>query len=122
MALNLKRLPSGGALWAILALALALRVGGACWWQSRLAANQRFEFGDSEAYWVLGQHVAHGEPFEYGSPDASIFRMPGYPVILAPLFLLFGPDVPVLVARLLSAVLGTRAIAAVYWLSSTLFD
>ena len=122
MTLDLKRLPTGAALWAILALALVLRIAGAFWWQSRLAVDQRFEFGDSEAYWVLAQHVAHGEPFEYGSPDARVFRMPGYPALLAVLFWLFGPDVPVRAARLLSAVLGTLAVAAVYWLAAALFD
>jgi 4-amino-4-deoxy-L-arabinose transferase-like glycosyltransferase len=120
--MNLKRLPAGGALLAILALALALRVAGCFWCQSRLEPEQRFEFGDSEAYWVLAQHISHGESFEYGSPNARVFRMPGYPALLASLFRFFGDDMPVLVGRLLSAVLGTAAVGAVYWLATTLFD
>ena len=116
------RFPTGAALWAILALALALRIAGCLWLESRLGEDQRFEFGDSEAYWVLGQHIAHGEPYEYGSPHARVFRMPGYPALLAPLFIVFGDDPPVLYARLLSALLGTLAVAAVYWLSMTLFN
>jgi 4-amino-4-deoxy-L-arabinose transferase-like glycosyltransferase len=122
MALNLKRLPTGAPLWAILALALTLRVAGALWWQSRLAPDQRFEFGDSEAYWVLAEHIAHGEPFEFGSADARVFRMPGYPALLAALFRLCGADTSVLAARLLSVMLGTLAVAAVYWLGAILFD
>jgi 4-amino-4-deoxy-L-arabinose transferase-like glycosyltransferase len=122
LTLNLKRLPSDAALWAILTLALVLRVAAALWWQSRMPANQRFEFGDSEAYWVLAQHLALGEPFEYGSSDVRIFRMPGYPALIAPLFWLLGPETPVVAGRLLSAVLGTLAVAAVYWLGMTLFD
>ncbi|HWB12250.1 MAG TPA: glycosyltransferase family 39 protein [Pirellulales bacterium] len=120
--MNLKRLPAGAGLWAILALSLVLRIAGAMWCQSRLPADQRFEFGDSEAYWVLAQHMARGEPFEYGSPDVRVFRMPGYPALLAALFWLSSPDMPVLAGRLLSAVLGTLAVAAVCWLTTTLFD
>jgi 4-amino-4-deoxy-L-arabinose transferase-like glycosyltransferase len=122
MALNLKRLPAGAALGAILALALAVRIAGALWWQSRLAPDQRFEFGDSDAYWVLAQNLAAGASFEYGSPDARVFRMPGYPALLAALVRVFGPDMPPFFGRLLSAVLGTLAVAAVYWLATTLFD
>lgn len=118
----MKRLQAGIGLWAILALALALRIAGCVWFQSRLAPGRTFEFGDSEAYWVLAQHIAHGESFEYGSPDARVFRMPGYPALLAPLFWLFGDNMPVLAGRLLSAVLGTAAVGAVYWLAATLFN
>ena len=120
--LNLQRFQPDGALWAVLALALALRLAAGAWWQSRLAPNQRFEFGDSDAYWVLAEHVAQGEPYEYGSPQARVFRMPGYPALLAAMLWLFGNNMPVIYARTLSAVLGTMAVAAVYWLSTTLFD
>ncbi|HET6883009.1 MAG TPA: glycosyltransferase family 39 protein [Pirellulales bacterium] len=110
------------ALWAVLALALTLRVAACCWWQSRMAPGQQFEFGDSDAYWVLASHIAHGEPYEYGSADVRIFRMPGYPALLAPLLWIFGDSMPVVYARLLSSLFGTAAVAAVYWLATTLFD
>lgn len=113
---------SGVWLWAVLALALALRLAAGVWWQSRVVPPARFEFGDSDAYWVLGQQLAHGRPFQYGSPDASVFRMPGYPLLLAGMFRVVGDDPPVLWARAMSAVFGTLAVAAVYWLGRQLFD
>jgi hypothetical protein len=109
-------------LWAVLALALALRLAAGVWWQSRVVPPARFEFGDSDAYWVLGQQLAHGRPFQYGSPDASVFRTPGYPLLLAGMFLVVGDDPPVLCARAMSALLGTLAVAAIYWLGRRLFD
>jgi 4-amino-4-deoxy-L-arabinose transferase-like glycosyltransferase len=120
--LGLTRSPARAALWAILALALALRVAACFWWQSRLGPQQRFEFGDSDAYWVLASHIAHGEPFEYGSADARIFRMPGYPILLAPLLWVFGDDMPVVYARLLSALLGTAAVTALYSVATSVYD
>lgn len=102
---------------ALLALSFALRVGAACWWQSRLADGERFRFGDSASYWVLGQAIHRGEPYQYGSRDASIFRMPGYPAILAALFRAAGEDVPVIYARFMGAAWGTLAVATVYLLA-----
>jgi hypothetical protein len=120
--LNRKRFAPGAALWAVLALALILRLMVGVWWQSRLAPGERFEFGDSEAYWVLAQQIAHGEPYQYGSPDARVFRMPGYPALLAVLLRLFGDLMPVMYARAASAVFGTATVAAVYWLAALLYD
>lgn len=120
--MRVKRLPAGAALWAILALALTLRLAAAVWWQSRLAPGQRFEFGDSDTYWVLATHIAQGEAYQYGSPDARVFRMPGYPALLAVMFRLFGADMPVLYARCLSAALGTAAVAAVFAVARLLFE
>lgn len=115
------RFASGWWLCGVLALALALRVAACAWWQSRLPAGDRFEFGDSDAYWTLARQIAGGRPYQYGSPDASVFRMPGYPLLLAPLFLCRN-DPPVLWGRLVGAVCGTLAVAAVYALSARLFD
>ncbi|OYV93118.1 MAG: hypothetical protein B7Z73_03835 [Planctomycetia bacterium 21-64-5] len=106
----------------MLALALTLRLVAALWWQSRLGPGQQFYFGDSDAYWVLAKQIAHGQPFQYGSPDARIFRMPGYPALLSAMLWLFGDEMPVIYARSLSALLGTAAVAAVYALAATLFD
>lgn len=106
----------------VLLAALMVRLVGAVWWQSRLPPQARFAFGDSESYWVLGQTLARGGPYQFNSPDASVFRMPGYPLLLAGLFRLVGHDPQVLWARGLSAVLGTGAVAAVYWLARQRFD
>lgn len=120
--MGVKRLPAGAALGAILVLALALRLAAAVWWQSRLPPGQRFEFGDSDTYWVLATHIAQGEAYEYGSSDARVFRMPGYPALLAVLLRLFGDDMPVLYARFLSAALGTAAVAGVYAVARLLYE
>src|SRR3990170_763467 len=122
-ALGMSRLPSercmkrSAALLIVVVLlaALGARLAAAWWWQSRLPG--RFFFGDSESYWVLGQAIAHGGPYEYGSPDARVFRAPGYPLVLAPLFVLGGDELPVLWARVLGAVLGTAAVGGVGWLA-----
>ena len=78
----------GWCLAAILAVALALRLGAGVWWQSRLPEGKKFAFGDSESYWELGRTIARGQPYEYGPDRLKIFRTPGYPAVLAPLFLL----------------------------------
>lgn len=98
----------------ILAGAFVLRLGAAFWWQSRLPAGVRFAFGDSESYWVLAESIAHGGPYQYGS--AQVFRTPGYPLLLAPLFWIRDP-LPVMWARAEGAVFGTLAVAAVMWLA-----
>lgn len=106
---------------ALAALGFALRAGAAFVWQSRVPAGQQFVFGDSESYWQLARAIARGEPYQYG-PDGRVFRTPGYPALLAPLFLASEGDPPVMAARILSAISGAAAIAAVYWLGSLLFN
>jgi hypothetical protein len=83
----------------------------------------RFALGDSESYWQLGRAIAEEQPYEYGPEHARVFRTPGYPLLLAPVFWLAG-DGPggVLVARAEAALLGTLAVLAVYWLTRLLFD
>ncbi len=105
----------------ILALAFALRVAAGYWWQQRLGAAQAFGMPDTHSYWDLGQRIAGGRPYEYGGPDFQIFRAPGYPLLLAGMFRLFGTEVPMIWARILGAVLGTVAVAGVMWLSRCLF-
>ncbi len=110
------------ALLLIMATALALRLAVGLWWQSRLPQGDQFGFGDSDSYWALGRTIARGEPYQYGSPDARVFRTPGYPLLLAPLFWFGGNDPPAEWAYALSAVLGAAAVGAMYWLTRLLFD
>jgi 4-amino-4-deoxy-L-arabinose transferase-like glycosyltransferase len=100
----------------LLAIAFAARMAAGVWWQSRLPQGTQFAFGDSHTYWTLGRQLARGEPYQYGSPEASVFRMPGYPLLLAGLFRVVGDDPPVVWARGLGAALGTLAVGCVYWL------
>ena len=113
-------------LWAgILALALGVRVGSGIWWQSRLPAETRFRFGDSDSYWEMGKGLAQGQPLHYGK--ARIFRTPGYPLLLAGLFKICGDgrdaahEPHVLCGRVLSALLGTIAVGGVGILGYLLF-
>ena len=107
----------------LLIVALVIRVGVGLAWQNRLDdQGHQFGFGDSESYWVLARTVAGGEPYQFGSEHARVFRTPGYPVLLAPLFLLFGDDPAVAWARLESACFGTLAVLGVFLLGRHLFD
>lgn len=119
---SLRCLSARGALPVALLIALAVRLAAAHWWEARLPQGQRFAFGDSHGYWYLAQQLAEGEPYQYGSPDARIFRTPGYPVLLAALFVAVGDhDPPTLWARWLSVACGLGSVAAVYWLARQLF-
>lgn len=108
-------------LWFCLILvALGVRVGAAFVWEKRVAPE--FGFGDSLSYWTLGRAIATGEPYRYGAVDGQVFRTPGYPAILAPLFFFGGENPPVIWARLLGAVFGTLTVVAVWWMARLLFD
>lgn len=117
------RLTAHSITWiCILTVAIGVRLALGVWWQARLGPEKQFFFGDSHTYWVLGQAIARGDPFEYQSPDRRVFRTPGYPLMLAGLFRLFGDDMPVMAARALSAVLGGVTVGIVGWWSTLLFD
>lgn len=106
--------------WIVLFfVALALRLGAAAVWEHRYG-DEPFFFGDSETYWVLGKAIAEGKPYEYGG--LQIHRMPGYPVVLAPIFLFFGGDPPVLAGRIENSLIGSLTVLAVVWLAGILFD
>jgi 4-amino-4-deoxy-L-arabinose transferase-like glycosyltransferase len=104
----------------LLSLALAVRVAGALYWQAHHPDPKSFGMGDSDGYFTLGRALAEGRPYEYGPHGAEIFRAPGYPLLLAPVFWLTSQHA-VLAARLENALLGTLVVAAVWWLARQLF-
>ena len=112
--------PAPWLLVPLLAVALAVRLAGGVYWQSRL--DGRFGFGDSGSYWELARTIAEGRPYLYGPGDARVFRTPGYPILLAPIFCLAGGEPSVMWARGLSAVCGTLSVLGVWWLGRELFD
>lgn len=105
---------------ALVCLALALRLVAAALWQARLPEEMKFGFGDSESYWRLGQTIAHGEPYQYGTE--RVFRTPGYPLILAALFYAAGDEPPVFWGRVVTALVSSLAVVGVFWLGRQLFD
>ncbi len=106
----------------VLALALAIRLAAGVWWQSRLGDERSFGFPDSATYWELGQHIARGQPYEFGPHQTRILRTPGYPLVLAALMRVVGDDPPAMWARALGAVIGTLAVLCVAYLAWILFD
>ncbi len=116
-----ERLPWGWSLAAILAVALGVRLAAGSWWQQRLPPGTKFGFGDSASYWDLAGKIARGEPYEYGPDRLRVFRTPGYPALLAPLFWLRA-DPPVMWARAQAAVFAAAAVAGVAALGWLLFD
>ncbi len=103
----------------LLLVALMLRLGAAWWLNSRFEG--RFAFGDSESYWVLARSIAQGAPYQFGSTDARIFRTPGYPALLSPIFLFAGDEPSSMWGRALSAMLGMLAVLGVWGLTRRLF-
>ncbi len=114
------RWTTAGQLALVLVVALGLRLAAGWWWQARLGDN-RFGFGDSQSYWTLGRAIARAQPYQTG-PDSRVFRTPGYPALLAPIFVLSGGEPSVLWARAESAVCGTLAVGGVWWLARRLYS
>lgn len=107
---------------AILLVALTARCAAAYWWQDRLdQGQQHFAFGDSESYWVLATQIARGLPYEYGGPDAKIFRVPVYPMLIAPWIDVDAPYRNILAVRLFGCVMGTIAVAGVMYYAYLMF-
>ncbi len=106
-------------IWFLLFLvAFLLRLAMAGYWQLRCGDTPLY-FGDSDTYWELGRTIARGEPYVYD--HKAIHRMPGYPVLLAPMFLIFGDAMPVFFARIQNALIGALTVLAVAWLTRLLF-
>jgi 4-amino-4-deoxy-L-arabinose transferase-like glycosyltransferase len=116
----MRRSSTTAALLAVLLAALGARIAGGVWWQSRHPGE--FGFGDSLSYWTLGQAIARGEPFQYNTPEARVFRTPGYPLVLAAMFKLLGEETSKLSGHVVSALLGALAVGEVFWLGKWLFD
>ena len=95
----------------LLVAAFGFRLGAAFYWQSRIATETGLYFGDSETYWWLAGAVSQGQPYQFD--DWQVFRMPGYPILLVPLFWLYDGTPPVMAARVENALLGTLLVAAV---------
>lgn len=109
--------------WIVLILvAVLLRLAMLIYWETKVGMDQ-FYFGDSETYWQLGKSIAEGRDYAFG--DSQIFRMPGYPVLLAPLFRicerLFDMQPPYWLARLENVLFGTLTVLGVAWLAMLLF-
>lgn len=96
---------------SLLLLAFVLRVGAAVYWhRSALPENGFLRLGDSDGYWVLASHIARGEPYQYGSENASIFRAPMMPLLLSPMTLIEDRSTAIFCARIVGAVLGTLSV------------
>ncbi len=108
-------------LGCIVLLALAARLGAAALWHERMGG--RFALGDSNTYWHLGRTIARGEEYLFPAEgyDARVFRSPGYPILLAPLFVVGSGEAPVFWGRVQGAVFGSLAVAGVWWLARQFF-
>ncbi len=81
-----------------------------------------FFFGDSDSYWKLGRALAFGRPYRFDEERRwEIFRAPGYPALLAPLFWTFGENPPVFAARFLGVCFGTANVGLVGLLAFVYF-
>ncbi len=99
--------------WMLLLLLLAfvLRVGAAVYWhRSATPENGFLRLGDSDGYWVLASHIARGEPYQYGSENASVFRAPMMPLLLSPMTLIEDRSTAIFCARIVGAHLGTLSV------------
>ncbi len=105
----------------LLVLAFLVRLAAGWAWQLRL--GDKVAMGDTESYWQIGKAIARGEPYEYGTTHARVFRTPGYPALLAPVFLLTDDrHTALLLARAEAALFGSLAVLGVWGLTRLLFD
>jgi 4-amino-4-deoxy-L-arabinose transferase-like glycosyltransferase len=107
----------------ILTVALLARILAANYWHGLAESEGNlFRLGDSLSYWTLGEQIAAGKPYQYGSSDASVFRAPLYPILLAPLTTFADPWRAVWFARLLGCCLGTVAVFLLGRLTNACFS
>lgn len=86
------------------------------------SVDSPFFFGDSDSYWKLGRALAFGRPYRFDEERRwEIFRTPGYPALLAPLFWAFGENPPVFAARFLGVCFGTANVGLVGLLAFAYF-
>lgn len=98
----------------ILLIAFLLRLGAAAYWHRAATQEGRmFRLGDSHSYWVLAGHIARGEPYEYGSADARVFRAPAYPLFLSPFTMIGDELTAVWSARIAGCLAGSCAVGLV---------
>ncbi len=107
---------------ALFAVAIAARAAAALWWDAHLPDDRRFGFGDSVSYWNLAASIATRQPYAHGEPAAYVFRTPGYPLALAPIFRLTDGQPAVLTVRLYNAGISALVVVGVFLLGQKLFD
>ena len=134
---------SKASLFYLLALALVLRITAAFLWNNFLLESQTptanlndasapsslalendgpFFYGDSDSYWKLARALAFGRAYEFDELRRwQIFRTPGYPAILAPLFWVYGENPPVIAGRIQGALFGVLNVALIYYLTLSFF-
>ncbi|MDO4559221.1 MAG: glycosyltransferase family 39 protein, partial [Planctomycetia bacterium] len=100
-------------LTAIVLLAVVIRITGAVYWDHRCGGA--FHFGDSLSYHTLAHAVATGAPYEYTDHRFAIFRTPGYPVLMAPIFWFFGESASTLIFRMESVLFSGIGLLLTAW-------
>lgn len=120
--------PSRSPIWHHLALALlcllalGVRFAIARHYQSKLAPDAAFEFGDSQTYWDLGLTIYRGRDYAYGPREYRVMRTPGYPALLAGLMRTMSGAATPWHARILSVALGVASVIVTYVAARCMFD
>ena len=106
----------------ILIVALLLRLVVAVGVQMHLdRAGREFLIpGDAEGYRLLAATIVAGDEYAVYEPPRRVMRMPGFPLFLAAVHLLWGPAL--LPARLTLALVSTAGVGGVFLLGRALVD
>jgi 4-amino-4-deoxy-L-arabinose transferase-like glycosyltransferase len=106
---------------SILLLALVIRLLAAGYWHNQASASSdHFRLGDSHSYWILARQISQGLPYQYGSPDASLFRVPLYPMLLSGVAWIEDQSTAVWMARCIGCLMGTAVVGLIAVLSERL--